>query len=437
MADLSSIREVVRRARRRLRLQAAIEGATTASILAAAAALVVVFAMRLELVSTGVGIVGLVGAFAIVIAGAVIGALRFDDDEVIARRLDRTSGLSDRLSTAIAFDRDSVGLDDGFVQAAIDDGVRVVERARVEETTPFRTPRDLRAAAAFLVVSAVVAGIALPMSERGVLSQEWGATASSELATAKPAWDVDYAQSVIDDMRKQAERDGNDRLVQLAYELEAQLARLAKHEIDKAELLGAFEVAAQEMTDMDMSPAAGGQLDDVREAIRRLRPASPRPQPAEPLALEPPVAQPPPPPPPPTPTQPPGTNPPTPTPTPTPMPTTPTDVGSGSGTQGNGSAKQPEPDSDPGWDRSRGNRAAGDPPPPRPTRDVVLPEKPNDAPSRRVTIRSAATKGFASKPYRDVYQEYRRVIEDVMRAEKMPASYRYFIKRYFRKIRPS
>ncbi|HVV87575.1 MAG TPA: hypothetical protein VHE35_31255, partial [Kofleriaceae bacterium] len=102
-AGLVRIRELVARARRRLRAQGALDGATTASIVASAGALATVFAVRTETIGTGAGL-GLLAASAGVIGvGAVLGALRRLDDEQVARRIDRASGLADRLSTAIAF----------------------------------------------------------------------------------------------------------------------------------------------------------------------------------------------------------------------------------------------------------------------------------------------------------------------------------------------
>jgi hypothetical protein len=57
--------------------------------------------------------------------------------------------------------------------------------------------------------------------------------------------------------------------------------------------------------------------------------------------------------------------------------------------------------------------------------------------SRRETILAAAQKGFASTSYKKVYQDYQRIVEEVMRTEKLPSSYKYYVKRYFAKIHPS
>ena len=57
--------------------------------------------------------------------------------------------------------------------------------------------------------------------------------------------------------------------------------------------------------------------------------------------------------------------------------------------------------------------------------------------SRRETILAAAQKGFASTSYKKVYADYEKIVEEVMRNEQMPSSYKYYVKRYFANIHPS
>src|SRR4051812_35759993 len=99
--DTSAIQRLIRGTRFRIRSQWALEGATTATIIAAVMALASIFAMRTYTVSPTTGIWLLVGSGLVIVAGAVISAMRKLDDEVVARRIDRASNLADRLSTAI------------------------------------------------------------------------------------------------------------------------------------------------------------------------------------------------------------------------------------------------------------------------------------------------------------------------------------------------
>ncbi|MGE0550139.1 MAG: hypothetical protein AB7O24_32240 [Kofleriaceae bacterium] len=172
--DTSAIHRLIGRARLRIRGQWALEGATTATVLAAACALTAIFVMRAELASQAVGIALLALSLLIIVIGAVVSAARHLDDEHVARRIDRASDLSDRLSTAIAFRRtmragSETDLDDethAMMAAAIRDGIRAAPRADIKAAAPFSVPKDWRAAVGFTVVAALAAGLALPIADR-------------------------------------------------------------------------------------------------------------------------------------------------------------------------------------------------------------------------------------------------------------------------------
>lgn len=175
--DTSAIQRLIRQARLRIRMQWALDGATSGLILATANALIAIWLLRTERASMTTGVILLAASVLFVLGGSLISALRHIDDEVLARKIDRASGLSDRLSTAIAFQRalatgtpttddaDAAETHDLMV-AAIKDGLRAVPRANVPAATPFHPPRDLRAAGGFLVLGALIAGLAIPAPDR-------------------------------------------------------------------------------------------------------------------------------------------------------------------------------------------------------------------------------------------------------------------------------
>lgn len=166
--DTSAIQRLIRGTRFRIRSQWALEGATTAVIIAAAGALASIFAMRTQVVTPTTGIALLVASGLVIVAGALWRASRKLDDETVARRIDRASNLADRLSTAIAFERDlktgksDPDMTEELMQAAIRDGVRAAPRANIRAASPFSVPKDWKAALGFLAVSALIAGLALP-----------------------------------------------------------------------------------------------------------------------------------------------------------------------------------------------------------------------------------------------------------------------------------
>lgn len=54
----------------------------------------------------------------------------------------------------------------------------------------------------------------------------------------------------------------------------------------------------------------------------------------------------------------------------------------------------------------------------------------------REIIESAGQKGFASQPYRDVFQTYEKAAESVLDNETVPKGYRRCVEKYFDMIRP-
>ena len=69
-------------------------------------------------------------------------------------------------------------------------------------------------------------------------------------------------------------------------------------------------------------------------------------------------------------------------------------------------------------------------------KDVKVEGQEGKGPSRSEIIRAASEEGFATTEYKDVYGDYESVVEEVMEKEKVPAGYRYYIKRYFQLIQP-
>lgn len=68
--------------------------------------------------------------------------------------------------------------------------------------------------------------------------------------------------------------------------------------------------------------------------------------------------------------------------------------------------------------------------------EKVQGEDSGEGKSRAEIIKTASEEGFATTEYKDVYVDYESVVEEVMDKEKIPAGYRYYIKRYFQLIKP-
>ena len=181
-AGMNEIAALIARARRRLRLQGALEGATTASIVSSASALAAVFAVRTEHLEPATGLALIAASVGVIGVGAIVGALRRLGDEQVARRIDRASNLADRLSTAVAFapglarpapgtSAASDGDDDtrALMRAAVKDAARAVPRADVVAATPTTKPKDLGPALGFAMVAALAAGLGIETPPRDPL----------------------------------------------------------------------------------------------------------------------------------------------------------------------------------------------------------------------------------------------------------------------------
>ena len=105
--DTSAIQRLIRGRDVRIRTQWALEGATTATVIAAAARRSRRSSRCARSWSSPTTGIYLLIASGLLDRGRArcIGATRQLDDELVARRIDRASNLSDRLSTAIAFER--------------------------------------------------------------------------------------------------------------------------------------------------------------------------------------------------------------------------------------------------------------------------------------------------------------------------------------------
>ena len=283
MADTSGIHELIARTRRRLRLQAALEGATTSLIAAAPLALVAVYLVRLGAVRPATG-GALLAASALLVAAAALGAaLRPVSAVAAATLLDRSANLAGRLSSAYQFER---ALAEGapspetrdFMRAAMDDAVRATPEADAVAAAPYRRPRDSRPALAFTLASALVASLGVDRGDAPAAP-----TATPTVAGAPPAEertippldvdDLDYSRDLIADLRKSASATGDLALARFADEVEALLNAAAAGSIDREALLEG--VAAAEETYRSGSPEAVAEtLADLEKAGAELTKSS-------------------------------------------------------------------------------------------------------------------------------------------------------------------
>lgn len=259
----SAIFAKVARARRRLRMQAAFEALATASCVALAAAVVVVFCARAGVISS---LVAVIAGGTLIAAVGVVGVIAYSRTlpaAEVATRIDRASGLSDRLASACQF---SAALDSGqktglaatpetraLMRAAILDAERALPRADEKRASPLSLPRDTRFALAFFAAFILIGGLALP--DPGQRSSVLPTTAMTDAthpledAVALDEDDRAYAEQLIEELRQTAAETGDEDLKRFAADVEALLERAERGEITKAQLLEALARAEKKYSE--------------------------------------------------------------------------------------------------------------------------------------------------------------------------------------------
>jgi hypothetical protein len=70
------------------------------------------------------------------------------------------------------------------------------------------------------------------------------------------------------------------------------------------------------------------------------------------------------------------------------------------------------------------------------TQDVSVAGEEGEGPSSSQVVAAAAQRGFATRGWRKVHQDYRGVVEERMERQSIPAGHRRYVRRYFDLIRP-
>ena len=157
----------LRAVRRRMRLQALVDGAARAGLPAAVVALGGAAAARAGWPRAGMAALG--GVAAVLAAGAVWAASRRIPLAHVARRVDERHGLAGRLQAALDFA--SREAPTRFMRAAIDDALASARRVGATSTmarlaSPLRRPDGLRGAAVLGAVAVLLLVVPLPAAER-------------------------------------------------------------------------------------------------------------------------------------------------------------------------------------------------------------------------------------------------------------------------------
>lgn len=255
---IGPLRALVGRARRRMKLQRAMEYATTWAVGGAAVAAGAMVLYRLGVAEPWLlwRLLGL--GLLLPLGGALLGVARPLDEELVARRIDRTHGLHDRLGTALEFVQDP--RPGPFKVALVHDALAHAPEVSPRRAAPFCLPRRLRALGMSLVL--VAAALLIP-------PPDGQARRSTPAPEALPGMEVDpddlaAQRALVETLGQEAMDEQVPDAAALAKELELLLAALERKELTRKELFE--QLAALERRFFD---SLNGDFDELLRELKR------------------------------------------------------------------------------------------------------------------------------------------------------------------------
>jgi hypothetical protein len=271
MTDTKGIKRLVLRATRRLRFQAGVDGLALAGLPVTLAAALVLLCMRLQVLSetAGVWMIGALSLVPLVLAGLKM-AQPFPT-HVVATRIDRASGLEDRLASACDFaerleSEPALEFETAeLMRAAITDAETVLPKADIKKAAPWSRPRGL-----YPALGGVFVFVLISLWDFPALSQTVGPRPRPPVGDRPNESvefdedDIQYQIDVIKDMRRLAEESGDEELKKFADKLAEIVARAQKGLLTKQQMLAELaraEEAYQNASDAELKHG----LDELKK----------------------------------------------------------------------------------------------------------------------------------------------------------------------------
>jgi hypothetical protein len=223
---------VIGRARRRIRLQRAIEGATLGLLAAALASLVMVLLFKLRVVDEAALVAFGVGAAGAVVLGALVGALLKVPVIAAARALDARADLADRLGSAWDFGHSAERTP--FMEAAIRDASRAASGLRVGTFLHLRAPSHLRAVILLLCALGLLTVLRIPIDEDSIAAV--APRPPPPPPPLVPPFQAALAQKKVEESQKEAKRLEDRKTQKILQKLERLWQDIASRKFDRRAL---------------------------------------------------------------------------------------------------------------------------------------------------------------------------------------------------------
>lgn len=243
--------------RRRLRLQRALEAATSAGIVGVLAATATVYLSKAGALRGRGAWIGLTLAVALPVIAAFLAAARRLSDARVAKRIDRTHELHDRLVTAVEFTALTEAT--SFHAAQLRDAERCATGVVPSTAAPFRRPRDIGLLGLTLFCLFFVLLLKFPTG--AVVAPKPPPLARLTIAPE----DLEPHQALALELERQALEQDLPEVSELAKELNKLFEQIQKKELTRKELFA--KLAELEKKYMD---GLEGNFDDLLKKLKKM-----------------------------------------------------------------------------------------------------------------------------------------------------------------------
>ncbi len=251
------IRSAIRRARLRLRLQRALEAWTTTGVLWALFATALVFLLKAKILGLDRFWLWQGAGAAVLFATGLIALLRPIAAARVAKQIDESHALHDRLTTALEFNSSAERTD--FMRAQVEDAARHAGAVAPKRAAPYRWPRDVKAFALLLACLGFVLVLRFPTRVPAAVPVK---------PLAKLVVDPDELEphrALAKDLQREAQEQNQPEIEKLANELNKLFDQIQKQELTRKELFA--KLAELEKKYLD---GMEGNFDELKKKLKKM-----------------------------------------------------------------------------------------------------------------------------------------------------------------------
>jgi hypothetical protein len=252
-----AVRTAIGRTRFRLRLQRALEAWTTAGVVWALYATALVFLFKARILGLErFWLLQACGGALLLLAGLIALARRVPAARV-AKRIDESHALHDRLTTALEFNAAAERTD--FMRAHVEDAERHAGSVVPKRAAPYRWPRDLRALALLLACLGFTLVLRFPTRAPAAVPVK---------PLAKLVVDPDELEphrALAKELQREAQEQNQPEIEKLANELNKLFDQIQKQELTRKELFAKLaELEKKYLEGME------GNFDELKKKLKKM-----------------------------------------------------------------------------------------------------------------------------------------------------------------------